>query len=130
MKANEFRLGNIVNDNEVVTAIQDGNITTFDGKSYDYDSPPGIEPAPLTEDWLVRFGCEIKEGLRNDGSQYMYVNLEAIQPYRDYGSGFEWDYNQLYLCDCDSGKIGEQIKYVHQLQNIYFALTNKELTIK
>ena len=37
-----------------------------------------------------------------------------------------WKCNDMFLCD----KNGIHIKYLHQLQNLYFALTGEELEIK
>jgi len=37
-----------------------------------------------------------------------------------------WKCNDMFLCD----KTGVQLKYLHQLQNLYFALTGKELNIE
>ena len=45
----------------------------------------------------------------------------------------EYKDNQLYLIptiNCDECDIGEPIQYVHELQNLYYALTGKELEIK
>jgi len=44
----------------------------------------------------------------------------------------EWSF--IYILDdkyfFDIGNISEELKYVHQLQNLHFALTNKELNFK
>ncbi len=37
--------------------------------------------------------------------------------------------NQVVLVDGKDGIIGQEIKYLHQLQNIYYFLTGKELTL-
>ena len=44
---------------------------------------------------------------------------------------FIWDekLHQVVLKDCNDGIIGQDIKYIHQLQNIYYFLTGKELPI-
>ena len=68
-----------------------------------------IYPIPLTEEWLLRFGY-VK--FRND--TYM-ISGHLI-----------WTCNGLIMCN----KNGIIIKSVHQLQNLYFALTNKELVLQ
>ncbi len=38
--------------------------------------------------------------------------------------------NQVVLIDEKDGIIGQEIKYIHQLQNIYYFLTGKELLLQ
>lgn len=76
-------------------------------------------------------GIEItKEDLINkcgfEGStDWPYLNIES-----DYNAEIELNETGLFLRDCDGGRIGVEIKYIHQLQNRYFTLTEEELTIK
>jgi hypothetical protein len=79
------------------------------GKDYpsaivDEDRLSGI---PLTEEWLLKLGFEKTQGcfLKNG------IRLLAIR--------------DLYFRG--SFPIKTDIKFVHQLQNLYFALTNQEL---
>jgi len=76
-----------------------------------------LYPIPLTEEWLLKFGFEqpyieltTKEFVKGDLIIYLYKPVNR-----------EWYYGSWR-----EGKI----KYVHQLQNLYFALTGEELTIK
>ena len=109
MKANELRIGNIINH---IT----GEITV---KSDDFEhiekDPCEYMDVELTEDWLIRFGYD-KYGLN---SFYIY-------------NGFfvEWD-KKTNKWDCYRNPDLDicSIKYVHQLQNLYFALTGDELKI-
>lgn len=80
------------------------------------DSYVGI---PLTEEWLLNFGFK---GLST--SNYLGLLLGIIY--------FRWDKESKYLdfeLDYESVQL-PHIKYVHQLQNLYFALTGDELTLK
>lgn len=61
---------------------------------------------PLTEEWLLNFGYKFAQG-------HYFILGHSI-----------WVCNDLLICN----KNGIIIKYVHQLQNLFFALTNKELT--
>lgn len=79
-----------------------------------------MKPKALTEEWLVRFGAE----------KQTHVNAFFLAPYfafENHGSvGFriedEPHFAQFYcIAHCE---------YVHQIQNLYFALTGEELTLK
>lgn len=76
------------------------------------------EPIPLTEQWLLDFGfifgMEIQDFVKG---KYKYVEIDVLK-------GNFSDIGVFYY------SIKTQIKYVHQLQNLYFALTNQQLTIK
>jgi hypothetical protein len=77
-----------------------------------------IEPIPLTEEWLLKLGLN-KIAIWTF-SLHLVGNLELI-----YYSGEKgWSIGLKNYSDFSN------LKYVHQLQNLYFALTRKELTIK
>jgi len=108
MKASELRIGNIVyfNDNDVHT------ITGRDILDLDlYPLDDSFTPIPLSEQWLVKFGFEEVERY---GKGVWMVHDFILIFYPD----------ECLLCDCD---IDVKIKHVHQLQNLYFALTGEEL---
>jgi len=71
-----------------------------------------FEPIPLTEEWLERFGFEEDDSVgwlkRFDKSDSFFIDLSFMY----------WGENSVKLT------------HVHQLQNLYFALTGEELTIK
>jgi len=101
MKANELRIGNLVynpNLKEVRT------LDILDIRDYaEQRLIKDFEPIPLTEEWLVKFGLmSIKTELG------FWNNGDAIY----FSYGFEKSI---------------ELKYVHQLQNLYFALTGEEL---
>jgi hypothetical protein len=88
------------------------------------------EPIPLTEEWLLKFGFE--KGNHNWFRLYFdYDNLAD-------SDCFTYNINSKMLC-LESFYDGEKKgsiqllslgeKHVHQLQNLYFALTNEELKI-
>lgn len=70
---------------------------------------------PITEEWLLRFGF-IKKN--NTPSIELYIKEDFIVRF-DPQDKFQFYINGKYI----------NIDYVHQLQNLYFALTNKELTL-
>ena len=121
MKANELRIGNTLkyyksDDTFNVTVHDIGIIHTFEGK----ENCP--EPIPLTEEWLVKFGFW-KEQTTTGEIFGIYVkgriDIEEVT-----SKGDEWE-----LCVSGGVRTGAKLKYVHQLQNLYFALTGEELTI-
>jgi hypothetical protein len=134
MKASELRIGNYVmiknellpnykNQPLIVTSIQQRNDRDFpNSKSViscyvdKYNSVSQfdefIRPIPLTEDIVIDLGLNAVE-LEN--GEWFYQNSK-FRLNKNY-AGFYYSKNL-------------NIKYVHQLQNLYFALTGEELTIK
>lgn len=127
MKSNELRIGNWYhfadNDGIVYRRVKEIKLNEF-GLFGDYDGVNfGIcQPIPLNEEWLVKFGFEYSAFYSNykiKAGEYW----NSIQFYEG-----EWNYNSD---DSDAGCYYlTTIKHVHQLQNLYFALTGEELTIK
>ena len=83
-------------------------------------------PVKITAELLVAFGFE--EKVTKDGR----LGVGTVHYQKDdnwiylFDSGFEFEYTSLgYRLNLGSGKY----KYVHQLQNLYFALTGEELTL-
>ena len=126
MKANELRIGNWVewaNEFKKVVAI-DSQCSTIQVDNLvliDYDEKK-FKPIPLTEEWLIKFGFGTELGFPNE--YFNNVALEQVVIVYDLT-------HSLFNLETDSGDvININIQHVHQLQNIYFALTNEELTIK
>lgn len=124
MKATELRIGNLV------------KLPTSDNSEYPYIivasdycecCNTGIEitsmrPLPLTEEWLVRLGFV---GEQTDPEYNRYYNKG------DYIVEIPFDNSAMTLSNVSEDLwIPTNIQYVHQLQNLYFALTGEELTIK
>ena len=118
MKAQDFRIGNIVNHQEYKSIFK-GRITSISPYRIGIDNRTTIKlnsdnliPIPLTEEWLLRFG--FKQGtLKNCYFKSWGDNgVETVVFEYHYKGGFEYE-------------IGEHrhktIQYVHQLQNLYFA---------
>ena len=77
-----------------------------------------LKPIPLTEQWLLDFGFEINPSFKNNVYVYVKINRDPIELYYNDGwcstnPDFDW-----------------KIKYVHELQNVFYWLTKEELTIK
>jgi hypothetical protein len=73
-------------------------------------------PIPLTKKWFLDFGFRMR------------LTDAFVLPI--YSNGISWDFileieNKFFVFDNFA-----KIKYVHQLQNLFFAITGEELTIK
>lgn len=116
MKANELRLGNYVlgpNNNKIC------KVFILSGKCEDnHESINGydckcIEPVLLTEEWLLKLGFQKTNCFKNKemiielGLNDIFHARKRITPE-----------SSIYICD---------VEYVHQLQNLYYALTGEEL---
>jgi hypothetical protein len=138
MKASELRIGNICHQG-VVSIIKEERFTVASSLGSDYDSLCiNIEPEPITEEWLIKFGFvdEGKRETKNHGNFFSKAILDYKYcfAYADFRN--DWGFYQEYTDSPflnDEGKkyfISCGIRYVHQLQNLWFALTGEELTIK
>lgn len=87
---------------------------------------PVLVGIPLTEEWLIKFGFEKKEEKRYSIVHYRQT-LDMASSIRE----DENDFLPLYQDDLGCGfNTLRWVSYVHQLQNLYYALTKQELTIK
>lgn len=114
MKSNELRIGNWVYDKKFKGNIE---FKSFFGLCNIENNPDAFEPIPLTEEWLLRFGF-YKPAYSWIGDKFHLS---------------EWDDYPLNWCvafNKNNAILVDKLKYVHQLQNLYFALTGQELEIK
>jgi hypothetical protein len=96
----------------------DGYFVTLSDKlgGIAYASTKDLDPVPLTPEWLKWCGFEINGG-EKDGWNYSNKDgFTLTSKYRHAQWG--WYYNDY------------EITTLHQLQNVFFALTGEELTIK
>ena len=127
MKANELRIGNLVygivyndeTDEEthvlckvlILDSVGETDYPIWVESDSGHEFFDRFEPIPLTEEWLLKFGFE--------KTKYGFVKMTEIACLRI------WEEDVTY-----SGTLIENIEHVHQLQNLYFALTGEELTLK
>jgi hypothetical protein len=125
IRAQELRIGNWVEyDNRYfqIDSIADVfptlNTPEFGIGVVDYNN---IKPIPLTEEWLLKFGFKLlNKKYRKTG--FLHCNkIWFPLTVRFYCHGIWVEYF--------GQQIGE-IKYVHQLQNIYFAIEKEELKLQ
>jgi len=137
MKVSELRIGNLAFDDEGILSEvigfkpydhsvrcdeEEGCIILVDLHPKDNSVRRGYEtnslytkPIPLTEEWLVRFGFYVFKyqednfgWIKNGVNISKYFNFVLMYPNGDY-------YDSI------------KIQHVHQLQNLYCALTGEEL---
>jgi hypothetical protein len=125
MKANELRVGNLFTSRVPVEVSWIEKQRTNLGKdiyqcnrhTFSYEHEKGLFCGiPLTKEWIKRLGFE-----RNKDGDYVWykyiISFSCDKPI--------W-FGQHGCCQQET--IREGIQYVHQLQNLYFALTGEELT--
>lgn len=127
MKASELRIGNLINTTYGVlpiTGIKDGTIY-YKESSIGSTHGGNPEPITITEEWLVKFGFTFKEAPM---SAYNWDCNKSFD-----GGVLRGGYSKLsgysYFGFIRNG-VYVNFKSVHQLQNLYFALTGEELNIK
>ena len=110
-------LGDVVTFKNITEIREDGIfwIKTFEPKIESKNFH--FKPIPLTEDWLLKFGFELKGFYRLKVTSF----LELCWKPHDNALNLQTEKNGFTE---DS-----KCKYVHELQNLYFALTGRELTV-
>ena len=134
MRTEELRIGNLVYSGfrvvDVVDSIERSvfvvnYIVNFsDGENCEVEE---INPIPITTKWLERLQ------FRKDDNGNYWVDLvtfyfeiipgkDGFYPVIGQGAEISAETEQRVTLNC--------IKYIHELQNLYFALTGEELKIK
>ena len=131
MKAQELRIGNKIHwksrkTDATINDRKDFNIVFESLEKYEDE----FEPIPLTEEWLVKLGFE-NPPMKDYFTLYLSDKDENEfgRQRIDYWFG-EDDFSAAELCRAGICFKRVKVKYVHQLQNLYFALTGTELTIQ
>ena len=114
MKASDFRIGNQVMLNGQVKTITPRDIERI-AEQENFGITSSYSNIEITEQWLFKFGFKYTggDGYKSPCGELYYFSLR-----KDLMS-FGLRYTQFIGC-----------KYIHHLQNLYFALTGEELTIK
>lgn len=83
-----------------------------------------IQPIPLTEEWLLKFGFKEYKDFGHKTGCFDYIN---------FGFSYLIDTKKIRIMHKGNNMshiLQNEVHYVHQLQNLYFALTGEELKIK
>ena len=122
MKATDFRLKNLVHVYGIETEITPTHLQNIQNANEKGKVIVDMTPIPLTEEWLIKMGFE------KHNSYYLSPNKSSVEGFVDIlcfdleNLSFIVDMSEYsgWTVDC---------KFVHTLQNLYYALTNEELTI-
>lgn len=130
IQANELRIGNYITLGEAiefykVVAIDSGNpddTVTLEGDDWlESFQEASLSPIPLSPEVFRAAGFAqsfTSDPQEPDASQVFEISWLSIHQHSEKENKFYW-YN---------GDVEVEIKSLHQLQNLYFALTSKELT--
>lgn len=127
MKAEELRIGNWINlyddYNSQITGFTNTGKVWFVNNPHDEKCAwiiENIKPIPLTEKWLLNSGFIERPDCYSlqIGNDIYFISIKGV----------------LYIFgpDCPNEGYGIEVnvKYIHQLQNLYYTLTGRELEIK
>lgn len=119
LSANELRIGNWIFNGGIKSQVAYLLPDNINCTRPDFDGLLNgeITPILLTEEWLLKFGFEIDKDL---------VFYKMVARKGHISLPFDKDKKWKYW----SNLLKIEIQYVHQLQNLYFALTGSELEIK
>jgi hypothetical protein len=129
MKAEELRLGNLVLCNTSIgfvnTIVSVCNLSSDEivccykpTKQFIFCKDALFEPIPLTEEWLFKFG------FKKNHQNYTIEAVDYFNSVKKDGEGWIYSYDESDACCYELRSINS----IHQLQNLYFALTDEELT--
>ena len=86
----------------------------------------GFQPIPLTEEWLLKFGFNKQIGfIKFIGVPYEKDSFEVA--HNDLDKWYCYFRNFVKGAQDDFVLLRNDLKHVHQLQNLYHALTGEEL---
>lgn len=107
MKVEELRIGNLVKIGGKINQLELGNFVDI----YEHKTIWQYEPIELTDEWLIKLGYE------TDGIEW-WNGIIMLGIYKD---GLSYCPTEELHC-----RVGQEIKYVHQLQNLYYSITGSD----
>jgi hypothetical protein len=112
MKATELRIGNWYDHNGIPKQATPNTIEEVWESERSW-----CKPIPLTEEILLKCGFERKMHGRHE---------KSLRSYRKNGNTFNVSHSGIVYY----GLKQKPVLYLHQLQNLYFALTGEELNVE
>ena len=115
MTVEELRIGNLVDIGKEVNELELVDFVDM----YENDTLKHFDPIPLNKDWLVKLGFKQMYFLGAKINYYVKGNLiySIIDRHVEYKNG-------------SINFIIRKCEHVHDLQNLYHAITGEELTLK
>ena len=122
MKASELRFGNLIkaSQDSIWHEHYKGKIVEVDIDNikdiyFHNENNRLYEPIPLTVEWMPKLGL-----IKNEWVSWSLPKCQFT---------VSWELDSVILYQ-EYHTIKVPVKFVHQLQNLYFALTEMELTLK
>lgn len=139
IQANELRIGNWVDSENGkgqilsifmdVAQMQPYRVLLSNHRSRIGIPVLSITPIRITEKILLNCGFTFDTDLYKEQGEAQFVLLKSTGRERIVYDT-EVDFYKYMICDYGVDKqVGKFIKYLHQLQNLYFSLTGKELEV-
>lgn len=127
MKNTELRIGNYVQHNDEIIKVEQitkrkiGYHRNGDKSCMHYLKYSEIKPIEITEDILIRLGFE--ETFNDTYREILrYDKINVIK--------FDKRLGVYIFNNCSGCHFSDTIKYIHELQNAYYVVNNKELKLK
>lgn len=126
MEAKELRIGNYLRDMvskttlEVIELTKDDIVTyVIDRNKFPLKEGWGLEPIPLTEEWLLKFRFD-KRYHTDSNDCYYHQDSDITLFLKSDVRGINFPYVMI-------NRETIKVEFVHQLQNLYFAIKRHEL---
>lgn len=128
MNTADYRIGNLLRDKvskallEVVELTKEDVVThVIDRSMFPLKEGWGLEPIPLTPEWLIKFGFK-----KEFNGCYVLDNYIVFQNINNIAEGID----EKGFYQGTGQKFVIEIKYVHQFQNLYYSIIQKELKLE
>lgn len=125
MEAKELRVGNIVHNDYVNDTVEVSGVFSesdecwYNYKEMSYRGPiQALNPIPITTEWLGKMG--LTKNYPESGC--------VREAFHNHSATFERREDRLFLCVQGEAYMKE-IHFVHEAQNLYYALIGQELTL-
>ena len=117
MDATELRIGNLVygplnREGKILSVYMDSALVNLTTPASNF-SLKDLTAIPITEEWLLKFGFEKDSGCYEKGPIMYLLASNTV----------------IILAEGAMIKMGVR-EHLHQIQNLYFDLTGKELTLQ
>lgn len=135
----ELQIGNLLHWEADHLGAGTSRVTLIKEDGYEIESLCGcyplddemehIEPIPLTPEWLEQCGFKWDKGFMKIDMKHARMSLGFYAGVSDKMSLFQTSTRGEGSIEMEFGFGSNHPEYLHQLQNLYLALTGEELTI-